>query len=63
MRQAAKRTDDRSRLNQTDPSIYMLGLPKSRPRLGNWGVVAVLAGTLLALAVIGFENYVASLLF
>ena len=58
-----KRAVDRSNGSQTDPSIYMLGLAKSRPRLGNWGVVAVLAGTLLALAVIGLENYVASLLF
>jgi hypothetical protein len=63
MRQGTKRTEHRSDWNQTDPSIYMLGLPKSRPRLGTWGVVAVLAGTLLALAVIGLENYVASLLF
>jgi hypothetical protein len=41
----------------------MLGLPKSRPRLGNWGIVAILAGTLLALAIIGFGNDVASLFF
>jgi hypothetical protein len=63
MRQATKREGDKSYFNQTDPSMYMLGLPKSRPRLGTWGVVAVLAGTLLALAVVGFENYVASLFF
>jgi hypothetical protein len=63
MRHATKRGDDRRYLHQTDPSIYMLGLPKSRPRLGNWGIVAILAGTLLALAIIGFGNDVASLFF
>jgi hypothetical protein len=40
-----------------DPSSYMLGLPKSRPRLGPWGVVAILAGTVLALMVMMLENY------
>ena len=34
---------------QTDASAYILGLPKSRTRLGTWGVVAVVAGTILAL--------------
>jgi hypothetical protein len=47
--------------DQADPSVHMLGLPRSRSRLGNWGVVAIVAGTLLALAVIMFENYFVSL--
>jgi len=41
----------------SDPSSYMLGLPKSRAKLGNWGVVAVLAGTILALMVLVLESY------
>jgi hypothetical protein len=40
-----------------DPSSYMLGLPKTRAKLGNWGVVAVLAGTILALMVLVLESY------
>jgi hypothetical protein len=50
-----------SQFEQVDNSAYMLGLPSSRPRLGKWGVVAVLAGTLLAIGVVMFESYVVSL--
>jgi len=34
----------------------MLGLPQSRPRLGKWGVLAIIAGAILAVAVIVIEN-------
>jgi len=39
----------------------MLGLTSGRPRLGKWGAVAVFFGALLAVGVILFENYVATL--
>jgi hypothetical protein len=35
---------------QDDPSIHMLGLPKSRPRLRMWVLLAILFGALVALA-------------
>ena len=57
MGQVTKYGRDSSYFAQTDPSVHMLGLPKSRPRLGTWGVVAILAGAILAIAVIVFENY------
>jgi hypothetical protein len=41
----------------------MLGLPSVKPRMGKWGVAAVVMGALLAAAVIALENYFASLLF
>jgi hypothetical protein len=46
---------------QVETSVYMAGLPKSRARLGNWGVVAVLAGTALAIAIVILQDYVLSL--
>lgn len=50
-----------SQFQPVDNSVYLLGLPSSRPRFGKWGVVAVLAGTLLAIGVVMFESYVVSL--
>lgn len=50
-----------SQFEQVDNSAYLLGLPSSRPRLGKWGVVAVLAGTLLAIGLVMFESYFVSL--
>ncbi|HEY0702164.1 MAG TPA: hypothetical protein VGD60_05295 [Candidatus Acidoferrales bacterium] len=34
---------------QEDPSIHMLGLPKSRPRLRQWVLIAILFGAVVAL--------------
>jgi hypothetical protein len=47
-----------SALDETDTSIYMLGLPQSRPRFGNWFVFAILTGTLLALALVVLGNLI-----
>lgn len=47
---------------QADVSAYLLIEPSSRPRLGSWGVVAVVAGAILAIAVVAFESYLATLL-
>ena len=46
---------------QGETSVYMTGLPRSSARLGKWGVVAVLAGTAMAIVIVIFENYVLSL--
>jgi hypothetical protein len=46
---------------RVDTSVYMTGLSRSRARLGSWGVVAVLAGAAMAIAIVIFENYVLSL--
>lgn len=35
-----------------DPSIHMLGLPKSYPQLGRWVAVAIIAGAIVALSLI-----------
>jgi hypothetical protein len=35
-----------------DPSVHMLGLPKSYPQLGRWVVVAILAGAFAAFGLI-----------
>jgi riboflavin transporter FmnP len=40
-----------------DPSVELLGLPSSRSRLGKWGVVAIVAGAILAMAVMMILNY------
>ena len=63
MRHRSRRADAESYFEQADGSAHMLGLPSARPRLGKWGVAAVVVGVLLAGAVIAFENYVASLPF
>lgn len=56
MLHGTKRGNAGSYFEQNDPSIHMLGLPKSRPRLGSWGVAAILVGTILALAVMMLES-------
>jgi len=43
---------------QGDPSIYMLGLPKSHVRLGRWVVLTILAATVLALSVVALGNLI-----
>jgi hypothetical protein len=37
-----------------DPSVHMLGLPKSYPQLGRWVAVAIIAGSLAAFGLIAF---------
>ncbi len=43
---------------QADPSVHMLGFPKSHPRLGTWLVLAILSATVLGLAVVMLENLI-----
>jgi hypothetical protein len=41
-----------------DPSIHMLGLPKSHPKLRIWCVFAILTGAMLALGVVALGNLI-----
>jgi hypothetical protein len=41
-----------------DPSSYMLGLPRSHPKLGKWLVLTILTGTALALGLFGLETLI-----
>jgi len=42
-----------------DPmSAYIQGLPRSRPRFGNWLLIAVVAGIVLALVVFTIGNLI-----
>ncbi len=41
-----------------DPSIHMLGLPKSNPKLRIWCVFAIVTGAMLALAVVALGNLI-----
>jgi hypothetical protein len=47
--------------SQADIDCYLLAEPGSRPRLGKWGVVAVVAGAILAICVVAVETYFATL--
>jgi hypothetical protein len=43
--------------SQPDPSIHMLGLPRSRSRLGKWGLFVFIAGILAALVLVAITNF------
>jgi hypothetical protein len=43
---------------QPDLSVYMLGLPKSRPRLRTWLVLAVLMGAVLGIAMLVLGDFI-----
>jgi hypothetical protein len=42
--------------DQTDPSVYMLGLPKSRSIHWNWFVFALLTAAALAIGLVALVN-------
>jgi len=44
--------------DQVDPSVYMLGLPKSHHRFGRWVALTILAATVLALSVVVLGNLI-----
>ena len=50
---AAQREAGAKILRGPDPSIQLLGLPKSHPQLGRWVVLAILTGVVVALTLIG----------
>jgi hypothetical protein len=55
MPKAMKRPQQSHRVSESDPSIYLLGLPKSYPRIGIWLAVAIFSGIVLACAVLALE--------
>ena len=46
-----------SPFHQPDPSTYMLGLPRSRPRLGKWTLFVFFAGVLIALMLVKITDW------
>jgi uncharacterized protein involved in exopolysaccharide biosynthesis len=43
-------------LNGPDPSIHMLGLPKSYPQLGRWLALAILGGAITAFLLVALAG-------
>jgi hypothetical protein len=46
-----------SPFHHSDPSTYMLGLPKSRLRLGKWTLFVFFAGILIALLLVKITDW------
>ena len=44
-------------LRGPDPSIELLGLPKSYPQLGRWVALAIVAGAIVAFTLIGILTH------
>lgn len=44
--------------DQSDISMHMLGMPKSRPQFRTWLLLAILTGTVLALALVLVGNMI-----
>ena len=53
-----KHRHGQDRIDPTDFSNHLLGLPSSRPRFGNWCVFAILTGSILALALLVLVNLI-----
>lgn len=47
-----RRSNASNIFKQEDPSIHMLGLPKSHPRLREWLVIAIIVGVTAALVLV-----------
>jgi hypothetical protein len=60
MARATRSVRQTTQFPPVDVSAYLVD-SSSRPRLGSWGVVAVVAGAILAIAVVAFESYLATL--
>jgi hypothetical protein len=46
-----------SLLHGADPSIHMLGLPKSYPQLGRWVALAILTGAIAAFLLVALADH------
>jgi hypothetical protein len=44
-------------LHGPDPSIHMLGLPKSYPQLGRWVALAILTGAIVAFLLVALADH------
>jgi hypothetical protein len=44
--------------DQSELPMHMLGMPRSRPQLRTWLLLAILTGTVLALAVVVIGNLI-----
>ena len=61
MARGTKMARQTTQFPQADISVYMLAETSSRPKLGTWGVVAVVTGAILAMGVVAIETYFAAL--
>jgi hypothetical protein len=59
--QRQTRVGERHQFAPVDVAAYVVDVAKPKPRLGTWGVVAILAGTILAVGIVVFENYIVTL--
>lgn len=50
---AAQRAAGAKILHGPDPSVHLLGMPESHPRLGRWMALAILAGAIAAFLLVG----------
>ena len=50
---SAQRAAGAEILHGPDPSIHLLALPESHPRLGRWVALAILAGAIAAFTLVG----------
>jgi hypothetical protein len=50
---AAQRAAGAKILDGPDPSIHLLGIPESHPQLVRWVALAILAGAIVAFAMMG----------
>lgn len=50
---SAERAAGAKILQGPDPSVHMLGLAQSHPQLGRWVALAILAGSIVALTLVG----------
>jgi hypothetical protein len=58
MAQETRRRRHASHFDQPDLSVHMLGVPKSRPQFRTWLLLAILTGTVLALALVLAGNLI-----
>jgi hypothetical protein len=58
MAHESRHRHEASYFDQSDVSMHMLGMPKARPQLRTWLLLAILTGTVLALALVLLGNMI-----